>query len=189
MSLYSLNNQEPTELPFRIKLPDGTTRTDPTTFTQEEIAAAGYVIAPDKPAVTSKYTAITWNGTSWDENETRTLQDAISIKLTQLKNVKNDAELNFTFNGIYIKLDQPTQGRINDALKGFDYVPEGTTTPWEVATGIYIDMDKTTLLALGLAGWNHIRDCYINAKSLSDSIQSCTTIAEVDAIDLTTGWP
>lgn len=50
--LYSKNNGYPQPLPFRIALPDGRTRTDPTTFTAEELALAGYVAAPDAPAVT-----------------------------------------------------------------------------------------------------------------------------------------
>jgi hypothetical protein len=40
--LYSLHNQRPAPLPFRITLPTGFTRTDPSTFTAEEIAAAGF---------------------------------------------------------------------------------------------------------------------------------------------------
>ena len=42
MTLYSLNNTRPAPLPFRITLPNGFTRTDPSTFTPEEIQAAGF---------------------------------------------------------------------------------------------------------------------------------------------------
>jgi hypothetical protein len=47
--LYSHNNQWPTQLPFRIYMPDGTTRTDPTTFTAEDLLLAGYKQVPDSP--------------------------------------------------------------------------------------------------------------------------------------------
>lgn len=50
MTLYSHNGAIPAPLPFRITLPDGRTRTDPETFTPEEIAEAGYVAAPEAPA-------------------------------------------------------------------------------------------------------------------------------------------
>jgi hypothetical protein len=40
--LYSHNNQRPEPLPFRITLPNGFTRTDPSTFTEDEITAAGF---------------------------------------------------------------------------------------------------------------------------------------------------
>jgi hypothetical protein len=49
MTLYSLKGQYPTALPFRIKLSNGMTRTDPTKFTDEEIADAGYISVPEKP--------------------------------------------------------------------------------------------------------------------------------------------
>jgi hypothetical protein len=40
--LYSYNNARPEPLPFRITLPTGFTRTDPSTFTEDEIVAAGF---------------------------------------------------------------------------------------------------------------------------------------------------
>lgn len=43
MLLYSRAGAMPEPLPFRITLPNGFTRTDPATFTPEEIASAGFV--------------------------------------------------------------------------------------------------------------------------------------------------
>lgn len=40
--LYSFNGAYPAPLPFRITLPNGFTRTDPLTFTEDEIGAAGF---------------------------------------------------------------------------------------------------------------------------------------------------
>jgi hypothetical protein len=40
--LYSDNGSRPAPLPFRITLPTGFTRTDPSTFTEDEIIAAGF---------------------------------------------------------------------------------------------------------------------------------------------------
>lgn len=42
MTLYSLHGARPETMPFRITLPNGFTRTDPSTFTEEEITAAGF---------------------------------------------------------------------------------------------------------------------------------------------------
>ena len=48
--LYSYLNNEPKPLPFRIRLSNGNTRTNPSTFTEEEITDAGYVlITQEKP--------------------------------------------------------------------------------------------------------------------------------------------
>lgn len=62
--LYSINNQYPTELPFRIRLSNGLTRTSPATFTEEDIADAGYVpiAVPDYDSA-SQY--LVWDGVSF----------------------------------------------------------------------------------------------------------------------------
>ena len=64
MTLYSKDNSYPAPLPQRIRLADGSTRTDPATFTAEEIAAAGYVAAPPAP----KYDPLT-EQLSWIQNQ------------------------------------------------------------------------------------------------------------------------
>lgn len=76
MSLYTKNGEFPTQLPSRIKLSDGRTRTDKTTFTAEEIADAGYV-AVDNPPVADYPNKLEWKGTEWvvrEPNEVETYQ-------------------------------------------------------------------------------------------------------------------
>jgi hypothetical protein len=53
MTLYSHNKSYPQSLPHRIRLSNGLTRTDPTSFTPEEIADAGYVQVDDQPTANS----------------------------------------------------------------------------------------------------------------------------------------
>ena len=65
MMLYSLNGSLPEPLPFRIKFPDGFTRTDPSTFTQEEITAAGYIGPYTQPSYDSKTEVLDWNGSEY----------------------------------------------------------------------------------------------------------------------------
>ena len=65
MSLYSLNQGEPRELPFKIKLSNGQVRTDPSSFTAEELADVGYVFAGFAPEIDSKTQKVTWAGTTW----------------------------------------------------------------------------------------------------------------------------
>lgn len=60
-SLYSLNGEVPTKLPFRIYLSDGSVRTDPTTFTLDEITDAGFRESPEQPMCGENQT-IEWNG-------------------------------------------------------------------------------------------------------------------------------
>ena len=54
--LYSYNGEYPTDIPERIRLSDGSTRTDSSTYTEEEIADAGYVYV-EAPVLTDRQTA------------------------------------------------------------------------------------------------------------------------------------
>lgn len=94
--LYSLNGAYPTTLPYRIRLSDGSTRTDPSTFTDEEIADAGYSIV--EAVGFQEYERLEWNGTSFDivaftqeeiDNHHRELWDEIMLqKNTKLQEVE-----------------------------------------------------------------------------------------------------
>jgi hypothetical protein len=71
MQRYSKNGEYPTFLPNRIKLSDGSTRTDRNTFTPEEIASAGYTEV-ESPPVADYPNKVEWTGTGWsvrDPNE------------------------------------------------------------------------------------------------------------------------
>ena len=79
--LYSHNGEYPEKLPDRIRLSDGSTRTDKRTFTSEEIADAGYVLAP-LPLVETNYDEkIEWSAGEW-----------IKVKYTEeeLASIMND---------------------------------------------------------------------------------------------------
>jgi hypothetical protein len=65
MKLYSQNSQYPKPIPFRIRLSDGTTRTDPSTFTEKEIADAGYTEVSEKPSITDNQ-ILDWDRTAID---------------------------------------------------------------------------------------------------------------------------
>lgn len=62
--LYSYNGGYPAPIPNRIRLSNGLTRTDSSTYTAEEIADAGYVQVADPPSV-SYPNVLEWTGTDW----------------------------------------------------------------------------------------------------------------------------
>ena len=64
MMLYTKDGSYPKPLPERIRLSDGSTRTDSSTFTPEEIADAGFTLAPDKPVLTAMQ-RMYWDGSQW----------------------------------------------------------------------------------------------------------------------------
>lgn len=58
--LYSYKGSLPAPLPFRITLPNGFTRTDPSTFTPEEIALAGYTGPYTEPPYNPNTQVLEW---------------------------------------------------------------------------------------------------------------------------------
>ena len=58
--LYSHNTARPEPLPFRITLPNGFTRTDPSTFTEDEITAAGFSGPYTEPAYDPATEQLEW---------------------------------------------------------------------------------------------------------------------------------
>lgn len=69
MTLYSHNLNTPEPLPEKIVLSNGFTRTDPDTFTDAEIADAGYVAAPAMPDYNNKTHKCLWVNTEWVTSE------------------------------------------------------------------------------------------------------------------------
>lgn len=63
-TLYSYQGQEPQELPERIRLSDGRTRTDPSSFTTEEIEDAGFAGPYERPEYNSEIEIQSWNSES-----------------------------------------------------------------------------------------------------------------------------
>lgn len=64
--LYSHNQGYPSEgLPHRIRLSNGSTRTDSSTFTEEEILDAGYVSVDAPPTYENKTHRLDWTGSEW----------------------------------------------------------------------------------------------------------------------------
>ena len=58
--LYSFRQQRPAPLPHRIRMPDGFTRTNPSTFTQDEIQAAGYSGPYTEPSYNPSTEQLLW---------------------------------------------------------------------------------------------------------------------------------
>src|SRR6056300_1080392 len=65
--LYSYNGNYPKGIPNRIVLSDGSSRTDSSTFTAEELADAGYTQVENQPEYDSRTQKIEWDteNVSW----------------------------------------------------------------------------------------------------------------------------
>ena len=83
--LYSLNGEYPTRL-GRIRMPDGTTRTDGTTFTPEEIELAGYTGPYYEPEFDSNNQYLTWDGEKLEFTVKNHDEDRFLSLLRELRN-------------------------------------------------------------------------------------------------------
>ena len=64
MTDYTKDGSFPAQLPPRITLSDGRVRTNPATFSPEEIVDAGYIAADPRPEPGENQT-VTWGGEGW----------------------------------------------------------------------------------------------------------------------------
>lgn len=82
MTLYSHNGNWPTQLPNRIYLSNGKSRTDKTTFTADELADAGWIAVSNPPNVTYP-NKLDWDGVNWlirQPNENETSQRWVDVR-------------------------------------------------------------------------------------------------------------
>jgi hypothetical protein len=77
--LYSFKGAYPTQLPNKITLSNGKTRTDNTTFTDEEIADAGWIVVSNPPTF-SYPNKLDWDGTDWVVRSPNSSETAIKIQ-------------------------------------------------------------------------------------------------------------
>ena len=63
--LYSHHNSTPAPLPDRIRFPDGSTRTDASTFTAEELELAGFNGPFDMPDCDPLAETVDWDGSAF----------------------------------------------------------------------------------------------------------------------------
>ena len=65
MTLYSHYTATPSPLPHRIRFADGSTRTNNSTFTPDELERAGYSGPYERPECNSKLETIYWDGSAF----------------------------------------------------------------------------------------------------------------------------
>lgn len=175
--LYTYQGQEPAPLPFRITLPGGATRTDPTTFSEEEIAAAGFVPAEDKPEVIyPQY--VRWDGTNWvistydlEYQRFKKLEDLRALMAESSGRPVLDTGLGFSVDAGYTDLQSFQVGLDLGFLGVRDANNESHQVTREQLEQI-IQMIKQNGLAILQIKWN-----------LEDSIRNAQTQEELDAID------
>jgi hypothetical protein len=194
--LYSLNGNYPQPLPFRIRLSDGSTRTDPTSFTPEEITSAGYTQVEDEPIVTDTQ-IVSWSPEtiSWiirdktpEEIQTE-LNDAKTNRLVFITKCRDENfnVLTTDWNNDTWDARETDSTRIANVLTMIQQASQlGIPTPSTVDWRTYNDQSRTLtipeLTQLGASMFQAQQVIWYKQATLKDQILAATTVAEVNAV-------
>ena len=85
-NLYSYQGQEPQELPERIRVSNGKTRTDSSSFTAEEISNAGFTGPYERPEYDEEIETQSWN---FESKKWVTTPIPDEVFLDRLRNQRN----------------------------------------------------------------------------------------------------
>jgi hypothetical protein len=160
--LYSLNGKFPSTIPFRITLSDGRTRTDSSTFTEEEIADAGYVLVDNPPQITENQIC-SWNSEllSWsvrDKTEEELRQEHVNSipKIVSMR----QARLALLQNNLLESVN--TALALMEGVEG-----EAARIEWEYATEVNLYSPLVSSLSQSLAlTEDQLYDLFLLASSL-----------------------
>jgi hypothetical protein len=180
--LYSYKNKYPKSLPHRIRLSNGTTKTDSSTFTAEEIADAGYVAVEPKPIVQyPEY--VTWNGTDWIVNQL-SFEEVKSKLMKDLASYRYEQEISHPF----IDTTRESQAMINAVWTAYQIDPT-LTVNFKNKDGSWTQLNAELISYVSNQVIAHVQSCFNNEKTIADLINLCTTVEELIAVDIAQGWP
>lgn len=151
--LYSKSGSHPAPSPSRLVLPDGRTRTNPASFTTEELASAGYVLAPEKPAYDPTTQSLSWGGSDWVVADLPPPPDPVPVDLDALgfQNIVQTVS-GMTDADVLAALDDTSLRLMWKRLEMATVVPRDNAHTVSgldalVATGHITETDRTAILA------------------------------------------
>jgi len=194
--LYSLNGNYPSTLPFRIRLSDGRTRTDPSTFTEEELTDAGYTAVSDEPVPTALQ-IVEWDSVNINwivrdktpqelENELNSAKDSRMIYITDSRDSEL-RQLTCQWNNDQWDAREADSTRIANVLTMIEQASNlGIPTPSTIDWRTYDDQNRTLTVAdlvqLGASMFQAQQIVWVKQAMLKDQIQASTTVEEVNSI-------
>lgn len=119
--MYSHKGNIPKSLPNRIRLSDGTTRTDPSTFTDAEIADAGYVyVEPFSQSYADRTHKLNWDSdnTSWQLLE-KTDQEKADYDANLWQSVRSERNELLQNSDVDVIKQLETSGTVTQELKDY----------------------------------------------------------------------
>lgn len=89
--------------------------------------------------------------------------------------------------GVIVRTDAESLALISGARE-LARVEPGELVEFKAATG-WISIDGATMEAVAVAAGRHVRDCFRRERALAAELEAAGTVAELDAVNIVTGWP
>ena len=117
-----------------------------------------------------------------DTRPTPTLSDLKADAISRLASRRWQAETGgMTFNGAPVATD--------DRSKALIYGARGRTVKFKTASGQFVPLSASETEALADAVADHVQACFDRESDLLDAINAAETVEELEAVDISSGWP
>lgn len=183
---YSQGGSVPAPLPFRIRLSDGRTRTNPSSFTAEEIADAGFVSVDPKPEPGPDQ-VVTWGGFAWVVRDKTPEELAAEQEALRAQLVSDLADHRYGFetggvtlpNGLSVRTDRGTRASITEAVNALEAGLMVAPIPWKLATG-WVDLTHADLKGIASAVAAHVQAGFAAERSVQAQIEGAADLPAFD---------
>jgi len=191
--MYLIQGILRTELPFRVFLPDGSSRTGLNELTEDQLAELNIYpvdeIRPEllpaqyygEPTITiaeeralAEYPVLDYS----EEQLAERLTTAKEAKKSEIAAARYEAEIA----GILgIKTDRESQALLTGAvLQAF--IDPTYSLNWKTVDGTFVELGYAEIMAVGTVVRTHVQDQFNKESEIRDKIDACTTVEEVAAI-------
>lgn len=116
------------------------------------------------------------------------LAEARSAKLAALAAYRYDREVAGTIaGGVEVRTDRDSQALLTGAAVAAMLNGEYEVA-WKAVAG-WVTLDAASIIALASAVRAHVQACFDRERALTQEIEAAMTAEELQAVDLTIGWP
>ncbi|MCF4098607.1 DUF4376 domain-containing protein [Maritalea mediterranea] len=116
------------------------------------------------------------------EERKEIMKNDVTVKREEVENS------GFIYNGVPVKTTRSAQNMLANTINGLKNKPEGTIVKWEASPGMFVPFDLPALEALSDEVFDHVNSTFLRKEQLFNQIDAAQTEAELDAIDINSGW-
>lgn len=85
--------------------------------------------------------------------------------------------------------DPDSQRKISGTVTMAMLGGENFSIEWRMKDNSIVTLNAAQTIALGVAVGQHVAACQVNKNTIDSLIEACTTVEELQAVDLEEGWP